>query len=163
MPYNWRAPCSPEALGRWKIQFCQALSRPNILLSMVSGPPKRKLASMPVKASGEKLARSSKAKRTSSSQSMSSGMKVTNPRSRAAWASKSLPLCSPMASMASFFGIPDAGKRVSMGFALYFFLVFRFSKFSHIYFVGGPINPDFGMNVSRKMHYTIIFGTSISI
>jgi hypothetical protein len=41
-------------LGRWKIQFCQAERRPKILVSMVSGPAKRRLASMPVMASGER-------------------------------------------------------------------------------------------------------------
>ena len=42
--------------GGWKIQFCQAVSRPKTLVSGVSGPAKRRLASMPVSASGEKLA-----------------------------------------------------------------------------------------------------------
>ena len=80
---NWRsAPSGPEALGRVKIQFCQAVSRPKILVSSVSGPAKRWLASRPVSASGLKLARSSSAMRTSSSQSMSSGAKVTRPSSR---------------------------------------------------------------------------------
>ena len=46
--------------------------------SIVSGPGQRKLASMPVSASGENAARSSSAMRTSSSQSMSSGVKVTS-------------------------------------------------------------------------------------
>jgi len=36
-----RASFSPDALGRLKIQFCQAVSRPKILVSMVSGPAKR--------------------------------------------------------------------------------------------------------------------------
>jgi hypothetical protein len=36
-----KAPSGPEALGRWKIQFCQAVSRPKILVSSVSGPTKR--------------------------------------------------------------------------------------------------------------------------
>ena len=49
-PYRVRAPSSPTALGRWKIQFCQAESRPKILVSRVSGPAKRRLASMPVSA-----------------------------------------------------------------------------------------------------------------
>ena len=43
---------------------------------MVSGPAKRRLASRPVRLSGEKLARSSRNTRTSSSQSMSSSAKV---------------------------------------------------------------------------------------
>src|SRR6187455_2760789 len=60
-PYNVSAPCSPTALGRWKIQFCHADSRPKILVSMVSGPGKRSDASMPVSASGESEARSSMA------------------------------------------------------------------------------------------------------
>ncbi len=29
LPYTFRAPLSPTAFGRWKIQFCQAVSRPN--------------------------------------------------------------------------------------------------------------------------------------
>ena len=47
---------------------------------------------MPVRASGEKAARSSIAIRTSSSQSMSSGVKVTSPASAAARASRSSPI-----------------------------------------------------------------------
>src|SRR5581483_6531477 len=58
------------AFGRWKIQFCQAVRRPKILVSMVSGPAKRRLASMPVSPSAEKEARSSRKMRTSSSQSI---------------------------------------------------------------------------------------------
>src|SRR5437899_2819775 len=46
---------------------------------MVSGPGKRNEASMPVRASGERLARSSTATRTSSSKSMSSAATVTGP------------------------------------------------------------------------------------
>ena len=46
---------------------------------------------MPVSASGENAARSSMAIRTSSSQSMSSGVKVTRPASEAAAASRSSP------------------------------------------------------------------------
>ena len=45
------------------------------------GPTKRKLASIPVSASGEKLVRSSSISRTSSSQSRSSGANVTSPAS----------------------------------------------------------------------------------
>ena len=85
-------PWSPTAFGRWKIQFCHADSRAKILLSSVSGPPKRSEASMPVSASGEKAARSSMAMRTSSSQSMSSGVNVTSPASAAAAASRSSPM-----------------------------------------------------------------------
>ena len=48
------APRSPTALGRWNIQFCHALSRPNIFDSIVSGPGNRRLASMPTRASGRK-------------------------------------------------------------------------------------------------------------
>jgi len=47
-------------LGRWKIQFCHAVSRAKIFDSIVSGPAKRRLASRPVSASAEKLARSSR-------------------------------------------------------------------------------------------------------
>src|SRR5688572_13067639 len=78
-PYMVRAPRGPTALGRWKIQFCQADRRPKILVSSVSGPAKRKEASMPVSASGEKAARASIAIRTSSSQSMSSGAEKMRP------------------------------------------------------------------------------------
>ena len=35
-----RAPRSPVAFGRWKIQFCQAERRPKIRVSIVSGPAK---------------------------------------------------------------------------------------------------------------------------
>ena len=34
------APVLPTALGRWKIQFCQAVSRPKILVSAVLGTAK---------------------------------------------------------------------------------------------------------------------------
>src|SRR5439155_20824508 len=64
VPYTCSAPLSPTAFGRWKIQFCQADSRAKILVSCVSGPPKRSEASMPVSASGENAARSSMAMRT---------------------------------------------------------------------------------------------------
>src|SRR3989449_4778621 len=77
VPYTTSAPFGPTAFARWKIQFCHADSRPKILVSSVSGPPNRSDASMPVSASGEKAARASSACRTSSSQSMSSGVKVT--------------------------------------------------------------------------------------
>ena len=73
----------PTALGRWKIQFCHAESRAKILLSSVSGPPKRSErlhAGERVRA--RSAARSSMAMRTSSSQSMSSGVNVTSPASR---------------------------------------------------------------------------------
>src|SRR3981189_910651 len=52
-PYTLSAPFSPTALGRWKIQFCHAVSRPKIFDSIVSGPAKRRLASIPVRLSGE--------------------------------------------------------------------------------------------------------------
>src|SRR6266571_4714903 len=38
LPYKLSAPVSPVALGRMKIQFCQAESRPKILVASVSGP-----------------------------------------------------------------------------------------------------------------------------
>jgi hypothetical protein len=63
---------APTALGRWKIQFCQAVSRPKMRVSIVSGPAKRRFASIPVSASGLNEARSSRKMRNSSSQSMSS-------------------------------------------------------------------------------------------
>src|SRR2546427_4072644 len=87
LPYTFSAPCSPTAFGRMKIQFCQALSLPKMRVSMVSLPEKRRFASMPVSASGERLARSSIAMRTSSSQSRSSGGTVTRPPPAAGGAS----------------------------------------------------------------------------
>src|SRR5438128_2944091 len=90
-PYTLSAPFSPTAFGRWKIQFCHAESRPKIFVSIVSGPAKRRLASMPVSASGDRLARSSMASRTSSSQSISSGANVTSPASSAVSASMASP------------------------------------------------------------------------
>src|SRR5438552_5933735 len=92
VPYTSSAPLGPTALPRWKIQFCHAESRPKILLSSVSGPPNRIDASIPVSASGENAARSSIAMRTSSSQSISSGVNVTSPASAAAAASRSSPI-----------------------------------------------------------------------
>src|ERR1700720_3746062 len=61
-----------DRVGALKDQFCHAVRREKIFDSMVSGPTKRKLASMPVRLSGEKLVRSSKNTRISSSQSISS-------------------------------------------------------------------------------------------
>src|SRR5437879_9383333 len=92
LPYTFSAPCSPTAFGRTKIQFCQALSLPKMRVSVVSLPEKRRFASMPVRASGERLARSSIAMRTSSSQSRSSGVKVTRPSSEASLASSFSPM-----------------------------------------------------------------------
>src|SRR5579862_364955 len=83
-PKSLSAPFSPVALGRMKIQFCQAERRPKILVSVVSRPGKRRLASIPVSASGERLVRSSTARRSSSSQSRSSGATVIRPSSMAA-------------------------------------------------------------------------------
>src|SRR5204863_7572223 len=87
-PYVIRAPFSPTAFGRWKIQFCQAVRRPKIFVSIVSGPAKRRFASMPVNASGDSAARLSTARRTSSSQSSSSGATETRPASIASTGSK---------------------------------------------------------------------------
>src|SRR5260370_35430897 len=67
LPKSFRAPCSPVAFGRIKIQFCQAESLPKIFVSVVSAPGKRRLASMPVSALGERLVRSSMARHNSSS------------------------------------------------------------------------------------------------
>ena len=53
-------------------------------VSIVSGPANRRLASMPVSASGDNAARLSMASRTSSSQSSSSGANETSPASAAA-------------------------------------------------------------------------------
>src|SRR5712692_7505624 len=91
VPYTFSAPCSPTALGRLKIQFCQALSLPKIRVCMLSLPGKRRLASRPVSASGDRLVRSSSAMRTSSSQSSSSGVKVTSPRAAASVAASFSP------------------------------------------------------------------------
>ena len=63
---------------------------------------------MPVSASGEKPARSSMASRTSSSQSMSSGVKVTRPSSSAASAS----IASPISSFSSSTCLGSDRKRV---------------------------------------------------
>src|SRR4029453_11237393 len=57
VPKSFKAPSSPTALGRMKIQFCQAERRPNTRVSMVSLPGKRSEASMPVNASGDSEAR----------------------------------------------------------------------------------------------------------
>src|SRR5882762_5100543 len=92
LPNNFKAPCSPVAFGRTKIQFCQAESLPNILVSKVSAPGKRRLASIPVNASGERLARSSIARRISSSQSKSSGATVINPSVSASPAANCFPI-----------------------------------------------------------------------
>src|SRR5882757_28401 len=70
VPNTFRAPWSPTALGRMKIQFCQAERRAKIRDSMVSQTPKRRFASMPVSASGDMLARSSRTIRISSCQSI---------------------------------------------------------------------------------------------
>src|SRR5262249_44743342 len=73
VPYTSSAPLGPTALPRWKIQFCQAESRPKILLSSVSGPPKRIEASIPVTPSGQNPAPPSHPIPPPSSQSMASG------------------------------------------------------------------------------------------
>src|SRR5207249_4738218 len=96
-PYAVSAPFSPTAFGRWKIQFCHAVSRPNIFVSIVSGPAKRRLASMPVRASGDSAARASIASRTSSSQSSSSGANETSPASYASRGSNG-PSCASSSS-----------------------------------------------------------------
>src|SRR5258708_16148815 len=51
LPYTFSAPSSPTALGRTKIQFCQAESLPKIRVSMLSLPGNRTSASIPVRAS----------------------------------------------------------------------------------------------------------------
>src|SRR5271163_849262 len=83
VPNSFSAPFSPVEFGRRKTQFCQAERRPKTFVSMLSAPGKRRLASMPVSASGERLHRSSMAMRSSSSQSSSSGATVIRPTSRA--------------------------------------------------------------------------------
>src|SRR6185369_1030965 len=90
VPYTFRAPFSPTALGRMKIQFCHADRRPNTRVNMFSRPVKRSEASMPVSASGDSATRSSMAMRTSSSQPMSSGAEVMRPRALAAFVSRGL-------------------------------------------------------------------------
>src|ERR1019366_4025771 len=99
VPNSLSAPCSPVEFGRMNTQFCHAGRRPNTLVSVVSAPGKRRLASMPVSASGESAARSSTAIRISSSQSRSSGAKVTRPSSRASLGPSSLPLASTAPAM----------------------------------------------------------------
>ena len=63
-----------------------------ILVSIVSGPANRRLASIAVSASGEKLARSSRNRRISSSQSRSSSARVTRPSASASAASSGRPM-----------------------------------------------------------------------
>src|SRR5208337_1456123 len=92
-PNNLSAPCSPVELGRINTQFCHAERRPKILVSSDSSPGKRRLASNPISASGDRLARSSMATRTSSSQSRSSGATVISPRSSACSGPSGLPCC----------------------------------------------------------------------
>src|SRR5476649_2964958 len=40
-PYTLSAPFSPTAFGRWKIQFCHAVSRPKIFVSIVRSEERR--------------------------------------------------------------------------------------------------------------------------
>src|SRR5204862_7871268 len=54
VPKTLSAPASPTAFGRMKIQFCHADSRPNTRVSIVSAPPKRRFASIPVSASDDR-------------------------------------------------------------------------------------------------------------
>ena len=84
------APVSPTAFGRWKIQFCHAVRRPKIWSHGLRTAEAR-LASRPVKPSGEKLARSSRNTRISSSQSISSSAKATRPSRSPAAASSASP------------------------------------------------------------------------
>ncbi len=90
VPNTFSAPDSPVAFGRMKIQFCHADRRPKMRVSIVSATPKRRFASMPVNASGDRLARSSSAMRISSAQSRSSGAAVTRPSASAASASSGI-------------------------------------------------------------------------
>src|SRR3984893_7972363 len=92
LPYTLSAPFGPTAFGRMKIQFCQAERRPKTLVSSVSVIPKRRLASSPVRPSGERAARDSMAWRISSSQSRSSGAAVTSPASRACLGESLVPI-----------------------------------------------------------------------
>src|SRR5229473_988293 len=108
LPKSFKAPFSPTALGRLKIQFCQAERRPKMRVSMVSGPAKRRLASRPLSASGDRLARSSTATRISSSQSSASGAKVTRPSDRAASATR----CSPWRAASAATGASSPQNRV---------------------------------------------------
>src|ERR1700742_5304515 len=61
LPYTLSAPFSPTAFGRLKIQFCQAVRRPKMRVSIVSGPLKRRFASRPVSASGDMAEAASRA------------------------------------------------------------------------------------------------------
>src|SRR5579871_4691292 len=92
VPKTFNAPASPTALGLMNIQFCQAERRPKMRVSMVSAGPKRRLASIPVNASGERLVRSSIASRTSSFQSSASGVTVTSPSAIASAAPSGCPI-----------------------------------------------------------------------
>ena len=86
------APCSPTALGRWKIQFCQAVRRREDLRlhGLRAGEAEVRLHA------GQRVGREAcallEATRTSSSQSMSSGAKVTRPSSRPPRASSASPM-----------------------------------------------------------------------
>src|SRR5579859_3757546 len=104
VPKTLSAPRSPVAFGRTNTQFCQADNRPKTLVHTVSAPAKRRLASSPVKASGDRLARSSSARRISSSQSRSSGASVTRPAANAGSAVSGLP--SSASSFAILAGSP---------------------------------------------------------
>src|SRR6266568_8294455 len=54
VPKTFNAPDPPTAFGRMKIQFCHAERRPKTRVSIVSTAPKRRFASMPVSASGDR-------------------------------------------------------------------------------------------------------------
>src|ERR1700686_963654 len=73
VPNTFSAPDSPTAFGRTKIQVCHFERRPKTHVAIVSATPKRRFASKPVSASGDRLARSSRAIRIFSAQSRSSG------------------------------------------------------------------------------------------
>ena len=100
LPKSLSAPCSPIGVGADEDPVLPGRQPAEDLASpCVSGPAKRRLASMPVSASGDRLARSSMARRISSSQSSSSGATVTRPSVSAASASSGLPDALAAASM----------------------------------------------------------------
>ena len=115
---NWSAHRSRRRhWGRRKIQFCHAVSRPKIFVCGGLGPAKRKLASIPVSASGEREVRPSIASRISSSQSRLSGAAVIRPASSAPSVSKRLTFYtrSVFCAVRRESGIASASARCSSG------------------------------------------------
>ena len=79
VPNSFNAPFLLEALGLLNIQFCHADNLPKIFVSQDSFPGNLKLASNPVRASGENEVLSSILSLIYSFQSKSSGITVIRP------------------------------------------------------------------------------------